>query len=146
MNFSETNIDFGSSPRAALECLGDKTVRLHINGQSGSAAVMHGCSATGFKFPAFIIWQGAPNGRINQEKRENNYPHSNSTYCVQPKGMMAWVENVMAGYSQQNNNLLYLLHSQLSVHLHNNSLYHLTKYGNEVGYIAEGFSSASSHG
>ncbi len=51
---------------------------------------------------------------------------------------MAWVENVMAGYSQQNNNLLYLLHSQLSVHLHNNSLYHLTKYGNEVGYIAEG--------
>jgi len=53
MNFDETNVDFDPSTQCTLCKVGEKLVSLRISGHSG----MLGCTASGHKFPAYIIWK-----------------------------------------------------------------------------------------
>jgi transposase-like protein len=105
MNFDETNVDFDPAPWSTLCKIGEKSVSLKISGHSGRATVMLGCTASGHKFPAYIIWKGVWNGRIDRECRANMYPLENQVYTVQPKGWMDgdayknWVQRVVAPYN-----------------------------------------------
>jgi transposase-like protein len=63
LNFDETNIDFDPSPRSTLSKVGERSISIHISGHSGRCTVMLGCTV--FKFPAFVIWKGVPNGHID---------------------------------------------------------------------------------
>jgi hypothetical protein len=88
LNFDETNIDFIPYPRSTLSKVGERSISIHISGHSGRCMVMLGCTVSGFKFLAFVIWKGVPNGRIDRETHGTTYPHDNITYAVQPKGWM----------------------------------------------------------
>jgi hypothetical protein len=70
-NFDETNIDFDPAPRSTLGKIGERTVSLRVNGHSGRCTIMLGCTASGVKFPAFIIWKGVRDGRIHRDCRQN---------------------------------------------------------------------------
>ncbi len=61
----ETIIDFDPSPSRTLCKIGDRTVSARISGNSGRCTAMLGCTASGVKLPAFVIWKGIPGGRIN---------------------------------------------------------------------------------
>jgi len=76
-NFDETNVDFDPAPRSTLCKIGEKTVSLRVNGHSGRCTVMLGCTASGVKFPAFIIWKGVRDGHMQ---------HSN-TFALQQIGI-----------------------------------------------------------
>jgi hypothetical protein len=141
MNFDETNVDFDPSPRSTLCKVGEKTVSLRISGHSGRATVMLGCTASGHKFPAYIIWKGVRNGRIDRECRANMYPPENQVYTVQPKGWMDgvaykdWVQDVVAPYAEQQNNRIYLLQDQFSIHTNADNITALQTIGVEVDFI-----------
>ncbi len=55
MDFDWTYIDFDCSPRTTLGCVRGKTTRLDINGHTERAAVMLGCTMSGYKFSEFVI-------------------------------------------------------------------------------------------
>jgi len=145
LNFDETNIDFDPSPRSTLSKVGERSISIRISGHSGRCTVMLGCTVSGFKFPAFVIWKGVPNGRIDRETHGQAYPHNNIVYAVQPKGWMdgatyqIWVQRVLAPYAAAHNNKIYLLQDMFSVHLHNNSITALNRLGIEVDYIPAGY-------
>jgi len=75
LNFDETNIDFDPSPRSTFSKVGERSIFIHISGHSGRCMVMLGCTVSGFKFPAFVIWKGVPNGHIDRETHGTTYPH-----------------------------------------------------------------------
>jgi hypothetical protein len=54
-NFDETNVDFDPACSQSLCKVGEKTVSLWISRHSGRCTVMLGCTASGFKFPPFVI-------------------------------------------------------------------------------------------
>ncbi len=66
-SFDETNVDFDPAPRSTLCKIGESAVSLRVNGHSGRCTVVLGCTASGVKFPAFIIWKGVRDGRIHRD-------------------------------------------------------------------------------
>ncbi len=83
VNVDEMNIDFDPSPRTTVCRIGERTVNGLINGHSGRCTVMLGCTMSGIKLPAFVIWKGVPNGRIDRETHGPRYPHNNIKYSMQ---------------------------------------------------------------
>jgi hypothetical protein len=45
--------------------VGERSISIHFSGHSGRCIVMLGCSASGCKFPVFVIWKGVPNDLID---------------------------------------------------------------------------------
>ena len=107
INVDATNVDFDPLPSRTLCKIGERTVSSCISGYSGRCTVMLGCTASGVKLPAFVIWKGVPGGRIDREMRGAAYPHDNIVYAVQPKAWMdtavyqEWVFAVLLPYSRQ---------------------------------------------
>jgi hypothetical protein len=75
LNFNETNIDFDPSLGSTKSKVGESSISICILGHSGRCTVMLGCTVSGFKFPAIVIWKGVPNGRIDQETNGQHYLH-----------------------------------------------------------------------
>jgi hypothetical protein len=102
------------------------------------------CTASGVKFPAFIIWKGAQDGHIHQDCQQNVFPGDN-VYTVQPSGWMdgeafqEWVQWVIRPFAKLHNNSLYLLLDQFSVHMQYNNTFTLQQIGIEVDFIPEGY-------
>jgi len=86
-NFDETNIDFDPAPCNMLSKISEWTVSLWVNGHSGRCTIMSGGTASGVKFPAFIIWKGVRDGRIHWDCQQNVFPGDNIC-TVQPSGWM----------------------------------------------------------
>ena len=148
INVDETNVDFDPSPSRTLCKIGERTVSSRISGHSGRCTVMLGCTASGVKFPAFVIWKGVPGGRIDREMRGAAYPHDNIVYAVQPKAWMdtavyqEWVFAVLLPYSrqrQQQQKNCYLLQDQFSVHLKEENVNLVNGIGMEVDFIPAGY-------
>jgi hypothetical protein len=143
-NFDETNIDFDPAPRSSLSKIGERTVSLQVNGHSGRCTIMLGSTASGVKFPAFIIWKGVWDGRIHHDCLQNVFPGDN-VYTVQPSGWMdgeafqEWVQRVVRPFAELHNNCLYLLLDQFSVHMHHNNTFALQQIGIEVNFIPAGY-------
>ncbi|MFN9656651.1 MAG: transposase [Dolichospermum sp.] len=143
-NFDETNVDFDPAPRSTLCKIGERTVSLRVNGHSGRCTIMLGCTASGVKFPAFIIWKGVRDGRIHRDCRQNVFPGDN-VYTVQPSGWMdgeafqEWIQRVVRPYAELHNNSLYLLLDQFSVHMKHNNTIQLQQIGVEVDFIPAGY-------
>jgi hypothetical protein len=87
LNFDEAIIDFGSSPRSTLSKACERSLSICISSRLGKCTVMLWCSASGFKFHAFVIWNGVPNGHIDRETQGMAYHlrHTN-------KGMDGWMD------------------------------------------------------
>jgi len=101
LNIDETNIDFDETSGKTLAKIGTRSVSGKINGHSSRATVVLCITISGDKLPAFAIWKGVPNGRIERECRGPQYPHNNMKYAVQPKGWLdstsyqKWVREVV---------------------------------------------------
>ncbi len=61
-NFDETNIDFDPVAWSTLSKIGERLVSLWVNCHSGKCMIMLGCTASGVKFPVFIMWKGVQDG------------------------------------------------------------------------------------
>jgi hypothetical protein len=143
-NFDETNIDFDPAPCSTFSKIGERTVSLQVNGHSGRCTIMLGCTASGVKFPAFIIWKGVWDGCIHRNCRQNVFPGDN-IYMVQPSGWMdgeafqEWVQRVVRPFVELHNNSLYLLLDQFSVHMQHINTFALQQIGVEVDFIPAGY-------
>jgi transposase-like protein len=145
-NFDETNVDFDPACSRTLCKVGEKTVSLRISGHSGRCTVMLGCTASGFKFPPFVIWKGVRNGRIHRDCYQNVFAESN-LYTVQPSGWMdgeafqEWVHRVVTPYAHLHENKVYMALDQFSVHMQHNNTAALQQIGVEVEFIPPGYTS-----
>ncbi len=101
---------------------------------------MLGCTASGAKFPAFIIWKGVRDGRIHRDCQQNVFPGDN-IYMVQPSGWMdweafqEWIQWVFQPFAELHSNSLYLLLDQFSVHMQHSNTFALQQIGIEVDFI-----------
>jgi len=66
-NLDETNIDFDPAPHSTFRKISGKSARLQANRHPGRYTVMLGCTISGVKLPAFIIWKGVWDGRIHRD-------------------------------------------------------------------------------
>ena len=107
---------------------------------------MLGCTASGFKFPPFVIWKGVRNGRIHQDCHQNVFAES-SVYTVQPSGWMDgttfqdWVQRVVTPYAQLQDSKVYMALDHFSVHMQHANTTALQQIGVEVEFIPPGYTS-----
>jgi hypothetical protein len=79
---------------------------------------MLGCTISGVKLPAFIIWTGVRDGHAHQDCRQNVFPRDDVS-TLQPSGWMngeafqEWVQHIAKPYAELHNNNLYLLLDQV---------------------------------
>jgi hypothetical protein len=145
-NFDETNVDFDPACMTTLCKLGEKAVSLRINGHSGRCTVMLGCTASGFKFPPFVICKGVRNGQIHCGCYQNIFAESN-VYTVQPSGWMdgeafqEWVHRVITPYAWLQESNVYMALDHFSVHMQYNNTTALQQIGIEVEFIPPGYTS-----
>jgi hypothetical protein len=143
LNMDETNVDFDPSPSTTLSRIGERSVNAHIKGNSGQCTAILGCTMSGIKLPAMIIWQGVPNGRIAREVLGQLFAHDNMKHTVQVRGWMdlymyqLWVREVLVPYL--NGQYGYLLQDQFSVHMKERNIVTTQRAGVEVDFIPAGY-------
>ena len=90
VNANETNIDFNSTVRTTLEGVGTRSINIKCNGSSSRCTVMLGCSLSGVKLPALILFKASENGIIARELFNDTYIHDWSIYYAVQN--MAWID------------------------------------------------------
>eukprot|EP00977_Amphora_coffeiformis_P006657 scaffold1452_cov174-Amphora_coffeaeformis.AAC.1 len=99
-NFDETDVQFAVKTNTTITRKGQKTVSVRLPNSSSRCTVMLGCSANGYKFPPFVIYQAKPGARVAKElrKKEEKGYSPGCEYTVQENAwmnkytMIEWVE------------------------------------------------------
>ena len=128
-NFDETNVSFDSASKRTLSWRGENTINMATATTSDRCTVMIGCSATGYKFPAFVIFKGKPGGLIARRElvTKVGYPIDSSIYDVQSNAWMdeptliRWVNTVWIPFAthpeQTRRGLCLLLWDEFKAHM-----------------------------
>jgi DDE superfamily endonuclease len=138
-NFDETNVYWSPVARTTLNRAGARTVSVRGGNLNHRSSVMLGVSATGYKFPPFVIYIGGrgASGRIlaecNKANRElaatvdgssssQNYPYG-CYYEVQEKGwmneelMLIWIATIWKPWADQKSGIKMLILDVYTAHM-----------------------------
>jgi hypothetical protein len=153
-NFDETNVSFDCASKRTLNWKGEASINIATATTSSRCTVMIGCTTTGYKFPAFVIFKGKPGGIIerNELKTKLGYPIGDgSLYAVQSNAWMdeplclKWVNEVWVPWAthpiRKRRGLCLLLWDEFKGHMVKSVLTLLSKSNTIVEFIPPGYTS-----
>lgn len=143
VNMDETNIQFDEPARRTINVRGARSIPIQTTGSSGSVTVALAVTLTGRKLRPFIIFKGAPHGRIVREFQ--SFPDG-AYYCCQRRNWMdvdtmyQWIDHIWKR-EIDGNSPSYLLWDHFSVHRNPEIISSLELHGTQVDLVPAGYTS-----